>query len=130
MLINEGKKEILEKYLNTYDLYLGLWTSTGLIKDNTYTLDSFKFYELKDLKEYERVLIPKGSWVLGDDLTYTAEDISFIPLYQNWSNIYGYFIASSEDNSGILVSITQYDSPKSLTKTVEVLTITPKIKMV
>lgn len=130
MIINEGKKEILEKYLNAYDLYLGLWTSTGLITSNTFTSDSFKFYELKDLKEYARVLIPRGSWTLGEDLTYTSPDISFTPLYQNWSDIYGYFITSSEDNSGILVSITQYDLPESLIKAVDSLIITPKIKMV
>ena len=92
MLINEGKKEIIEKYLNTYDSYLGLWTSTGLIKDNNFTLSSFSFYELKNLKEYKRILIPKASWILGENLTYTNSEISFTPIYQNWSNIYGYFM--------------------------------------
>ncbi len=130
MLINEGKKEILENYLNTYDLWLGLWTSTGKIRENNFTLSSFNFYELKNLKEYKRIVIPKGTWVLGDDLIYTASDITFSPIYQDWTDIYGYFISSSYDNSGILLSITQYDSSQILTKGIAVLTIQPKIKMV
>lgn len=110
MLIYEGKKKIIETFLNSSDLYLGLWSSpfsTGKIfTGNNLIMKDFSFYEIKDLKEYKRIKVSKSSWVLEDpiNLYYISNSITYTPIQQVWFNISGYFLTTTETgDSGKLI---------------------------
>lgn len=130
MILNEGSRAFLEYYLNNNDCYLGLWSSSGEITSTNFSLTEFAQYELSGLKEYSRVLIPKGTWILIDSTSsiYSLKTCTFSPIYQSWSSIYGYFLSSTSDNSGILLAVYRFADVTTITKGTS-LPITPYIRM-
>lgn len=118
MIINEGKQVILEYYLNNKDLYLGLWSySDNPIYKNTVKLDNIKYFELSNLG-YSRQKISKGNWILdspGARIFKSTIPAEFKAL-ETWNTIYGYFLTTTEDNSGKLLSIIVLNGPLSLLK--------------
>jgi hypothetical protein len=60
---------------------------------------------------YERVTLNRGSWVVTGDTSVYAEQ-TFTASGGNWGNVYGYFIGTSEDNSGKLLFVELFsDGP-------------------
>jgi len=79
-------------------LYLGLYTDSSEPADGA---------ALTDLTEpvgggYARITLTRGtSWTVLVDLAYTAVQ-TFTSSGAAWGNVYGYFVATSADNSGII----------------------------
>ena len=116
VIINEGRLEFLKKFLSERDLYLGLYTQL-----------SPTFNELTALN-YERVFIPKYSWIFGDTefSAYLNFPINF-KAYENISGIKGFFIVDG-------VSRIYTDEFKTVTTGIdlafeEYLTFYPKIRI-
>ena len=114
----EGKNFLLEKYLLSTDLYLGLWSSTtSEFPRLDINLSSWsKVYEIS-FNEYSRKKVSKVNWIYNASLgAYENTEFSFLPQTQNWTNVRGYFITTSNDNTGDLFTLVAFDSAKTFLK--------------
>jgi hypothetical protein len=90
------------------NLYLGLYTNTTEPAENA---------TLSSLTEpsgggYSRIAIACGDdWTLAADQITAAQKV-FYASGAAWGNVYGYFIATSSDNSGKLLAVEHFsDGP-------------------
>lgn len=86
------------------ELYLGIYKNSSEPAEDA-TLASLSEVSGYD---YARKTLTRGSWVLTGGIAEYAEQI-FLASGGNWGNTYGYFIASSSDDSGDLIAIEQFD---------------------
>jgi hypothetical protein len=101
--MDEGENRVLNILLGTTPvdgvLYLGLYRNpTELGEDEG----------LSDIEEpsgsgYARKILTRGMWTIaGDVATYDIQ--TFLAAGGDWGNIWGYFIATSLDNTGKLMA--------------------------
>ena len=127
-LVNEGENHFLEILLGTTNvdsnLYLGLYLNSTEPEETA---------TLADITEptgggYTRIALARGSWTITNDVAIFAQQ-TFKPSGVNWGNTYGYFIANTSDNSGVLIIVEDFtDGPYSVTNKDEVKVI-PQITM-
>jgi hypothetical protein len=103
-------------------LYLGLFKNTSEPAENAV---------LSGLTEpsgygYARIALTRGSWTVLADLASYAEQ-SFTANGGTWGDTYGYFIATSVDNSGKLLAVETFSNgPYNVTDGSNV-KVTPRI---
>ena len=104
----ESSSEILEDYFKGNDTYLGLWQGTTT-PTSAMTLSSLT--EELTGTDYQRIMIPKEDWVAEqiERTIYTNRKYSFNSLASDYT-ISGYFIATTNDNSGVLLEFTKFNT--------------------
>lgn len=107
--MDEGENRVLNILLGATPvqgvLYLGLYRNpTELGEDEG----------LSDIEEpsgsgYARKILTRGIWTItGDVATYEIQ--TFLATGGDWGNIWGYFIATSADNTGKLLATEHLDT--------------------
>lgn len=108
-------------------LYLGLYKNLTELPDDT---------ELSDIIEvsgngYSRKTLTRGEWTIetaaGITSASSAEDV-FFASGGDWGDIYGYFIATTIDNTGTILAVDHFDSYFSI-EDGKGLRVTPIIKL-
>lgn len=130
-LVVDGRIEVLSTFFSTTDLYLGLWTGNTL-PIYTDTLSSFIVPHEFSAADYGRLLLPKEDWIIDETNIWVLphESIVFKPYMSNsWNNISGFFISSTKDNTGFLLSVTTFKQKINLPKNNN-LVITPKLVII
>lgn len=102
-------------------LYLGIY------KDITEPGEDATIVSLTEVSGngYARKTLTRGSWVITGDYAEYAEQ-TFLASGGDWGNTYGYFIATSSDDSGKLMAIEHFDAVKEINDS-KGLKITPKM---
>lgn len=125
-----GKIDILNTFISE-EYYLGLFTNSSSeipTFSPVTSLQNISVLEVDKL-EYERILIESSDWTLDEDSLsiYVTTPISISPKLQDWTNIQGYFLTHTLDNSGYLIYINVYDVKKNLTRNLDTLQIQLRI---
>lgn len=107
-------------------LYLGLYT------DATEPGETDGLADITELEGdgYARMPLTRGSWTVEDDLVsyaqqaFTAEEV--------WEDdVYGYFIATSSDNTGKLLFVEHFsDGPYTISNIGDRILVTPKVSLI
>jgi len=111
-LVLEGRNNIFQSYFQSKDLYVGLWS----IHDINHKV-SFKDISALELvkNEYKRQKIDKTLWSISNGiLSYPT--LTFSSLTQDWTNIKGYFISDTIDNTGNIILAEVYLLPINVAK--------------
>ena len=125
--MNEGEKRVLDILFGSTPpdgtLYL------GLIKNLTEPGEDASLSELTEPSGfgYARKPLTRGQWTIADDIAVYEEQV-FLAVGGDWGNITGYFIGTSLDNSGKLLSLVFFDVAKSV-ENGKGMKITPKIRV-
>jgi len=78
---------------------------------------------------YARITLARGTWAItGDHADYAQQ--TFTAGAGGWANCYGYFIASSSDNSGKLIAVEHFTGGPFNVPDGGSIKITPKITVV
>lgn len=88
----------------------------GLYRD---TLEPPEDVVLTDFDEpygsgYGRKQLTRGQWTRADDLS-TYELQTFLASGGDWGDIYGYFLATTINNTGLCLAICHFDAPFEVT---------------
>jgi hypothetical protein len=124
-LVNEGEHRIADILFGTQavdgELYLGIY------KDAVEPAEDATIASLNEVSGfgYARKTLTRGTWVITDDEAEYAEQ-TFLASGGDWGDTYGYFIATSSDDSGKLMSIEQFASARPI-EDGKGLKITPKM---
>jgi len=112
--VDQGETDVLKVYFSGEQahrgtLYLGLYTN-ATEPDETATL--------ADIVEpsgagYARQAIADSEWSVSGD-TATAVAKTFQASGGSWGDVTGYFIATSADNSGLLLAVEHFDAAKNI----------------
>ncbi|RLB06412.1 MAG: hypothetical protein DRG83_00080 [Deltaproteobacteria bacterium] len=124
---DQGETDVGNIYLknqtqNSY-LYLGLYTNTSEPAESA---------TLSDITEpsgggYSRKQLNPSDWTENPQGTFSQPEQTFTASGADWGNIYGYFIATSSDNTGKLIAVEHFsDGPYNI-KDGHSVKITPKI---
>jgi len=124
--VDEGEHFVADVMFGSQDvppvLYLGLYKVPTSAPAETVTLTDFTE---PSGNGYVRKTLLRGSWsVVGAYAEYAIQ--TFLASGGDWGDIYGYFLATSLDNSGKVLSIVHFDSPMSVVDG-KGIKITPKI---
>lgn len=116
MIITEGKRKIIEYFLNNNDIYLGLWSYQGASQVNTFETHHLKYFELTDKQGYTRQKITKGNWYLKDSIenVYQSTEPVYFRTKELWEDVTGFFLITTADDSGKLLSVIKFSSPGSI----------------
>jgi len=126
--VDEGRHRIIDILFGSQDvdsvLYLGLYTNTS---------EPGAGSDLSGITEpsgggYSRIALNRGSWNIINDYAQYAQQT--FTATADWGNVYGYFIATSSDNSGILLCVEHFSDGPYNVKNEEKVKITPKIKCI
>jgi len=126
--VDEGENRVADILFGTQavdaNLYLGLYVNSAepgesdTLADIEVPDDSGTGYSMKTLA--------RGSWGITDDYAQFAQQ-TFTASGGDWGNIYGYYIATSTDGSGVLLCVETFsDGPYNVTDG-DSIKITPKI---
>ena len=107
--------------------YLGIYTdSTEPGETATLPTQATPITELAAAFGYSRKTLARGSWsITGDHADFAQQ--TFTASGGAWSNCYGYFIASSSDNSGKLLCVEHFSGGPFNVPDTGSIKITPKI---
>lgn len=124
-LVDEGEYRIADILFGTQavdgELYLGIY------KDSSEPGEDATIASLNEVSGfgYARKTLTRGSWVLTGDAAEYAEQV-FLASGGGWGDTYGYFIATSIDDTGKLIAIEQFDAARDI-EDGKGLKITPKM---
>ena len=124
--MDEGKNRVLQILFGSQVvdgvLYLGLY------RDSTEPVEGDGLGDLTEVTStgYARKPLTRGSWIITDDLAEYAQQMW--TAQTNWGNIYGYFLATSADNSGKLLAIDHFETPYDI-QSGKGIKVTPKIQV-
>lgn len=124
-LVNEGEHRIADILFGIQavdgELYLGIY------KDAVEPAEDATIASLNEVSGfgYARKTLTRGTWVITDDEAVYTEQ-TFLASGGDWGDTYGYFIATSSDDSGKLMSIEQFASARPI-EDGKGLKITPKM---
>lgn len=106
--MDEGKTRVLQILLGSQavdgTLYLGLYKNST---EPAETVGLLGLTEVTVGNGYARKALARGSWVVTDDLAEYVQQI-WIAL-SDWGNVYGYFLATTNDDSGKLLAIEHFE---------------------
>ena len=121
---DQGENDCLTKWIkNGYTtLYLGLYENTTEPAENA---------ALTGLTEqsgsgYARIALASAVWTVVND-TVTNLEKTFTASGGDWGNQYGYFIATTSDNTGLLLFVEQFSNGPYDVTNGSTVKITPKI---
>jgi hypothetical protein len=103
-------------------LYLGLYTNstepaeTAVLGDLTVPSGS----------GYATIALTRGTWTITNDLAEYAQQ-EFEAVGGDWGNVYGYYIATSEDLSGVLLFVEQFTDAPFEVNDGDIVRVTPNI---
>lgn len=114
-LVNEGENQIANILFGSTSpwstLYVGLYTNSTEPAEGA----TLSYITEVSGTGYSRKSLIRGDWEVTDDYAiygqqeWTAES--------DWGNVYGYFIATSADNSGYLIFVEHFsDGPYNMTE--------------
>jgi len=111
---DQGETDVLKVYFSGEQahrstLYIGLYTN-ATEPDETATL--------ADIVEpsgsnYARQAIADSEWTVSGS-TATAAAKTFAPNGEDWGTVTGYFLATTGDNTGLLLAVEHFDTGKPL----------------
>jgi hypothetical protein len=108
--VNEGENRVLNILLGATPVdgawYLGLYKN-AVEPDEPVTLTEFTE---PTGYGYARKQLTRGQWSIADDLAAYAQQ-TFLASGGDWGLIYGYFIATTANNSGKVMAICHFDAP-------------------
>jgi len=107
--------------------YMGIYTDAAE-PGETATLPGggVPITELTVQFNYARIPLARGTWVITADHADYAQQ-TFTATGGTWANCYGYFIASSSDNSGKLLAVEHFTGGPFNVPDGGAIKITPKI---
>lgn len=125
--VDEGENRILNILFGSTSvdetLYLGLFTNTT---EPTETAMLANITEPTGAS-YSRKAISRGSWTIDGDLASYAQQV--FSASESWGDIYGYFIATSSDDSGILMQVEAFSAGAyPIENDGDEIKVTPKIR--
>ena len=124
--VDEGENRVADILFGSQavdtTLYLRLYTNTTEPAEDA---------QLTDLTEvsgggYAVKSLSRGSWTITNDEAEYAQQT--FEATEAWGNIYGYYIATSSDNSGKLLAVEHFtNGPYNVQSAGDQIKITPKI---
>jgi hypothetical protein len=130
--VDAGEQQTLEVLFRSTavwaTLYMGIYTdSSEPEEDAGLPTQSNPITELAVQYGYARISLTRGAnWTrTGDYVTYAQQ--TFAASGGSWANCYGYFIATSSDNTGYLLCVEDFPSPPYNVPDGGSIKITPKI---
>lgn len=127
-LCDEGETNLLEVYLANQTLYLGLYM------DNAEPGEADTLTSISEASggDYARKTLAAGiggdpNWTVAGDLGSRPEEVwTFTGAV---GNVYGYFLATSVDDSGKLVAVEHFsDGPYNIQNNGDQIKVTPKVR--
>ncbi|WKZ15427.1 MAG: hypothetical protein QY317_16145 [Candidatus Jettenia caeni] len=121
--VDQGRNDAATKYVKSEysNLYLGLYKNTTEPAQNA-TLASLTE---ESGSGYARIALASADWTVTANVAENLQK-TFTPT-ADWGNVYGYFIATSTDGSGLLLWVEHFSNgPYNLLNGVPV-KITPKV---
>lgn len=130
MWMNEGETDVLEIYLGTRSknasLYLRLYTAPTSAPAENATLGDLTEVSGSGYSPHE---LTQAGWNITNDLAvYTQQVFEAADPSPAWGNVYGYFIATTEDNTGRLIAVNHFDSPYNVQNPGDQIKVTPMIR--
>lgn len=123
-VVDEGEARIADILFGTQavdgELYLGIY------KDSSEPAEDATIASLNEVSgfDYARKTLTRGSWSLtGGEAEYAEQ--TFLASGGGWGITYGYFIATSSDDSGKLIAVEQFSVGRDI-EDGKGLKITPK----
>ena len=112
--VDQGETDVLKVYFSGEQahrttLYLGLYLNATEPAENA---------TLADITEpsgggYARQAIADSEWTVSGNLAQAATK-TFQASGADWGDVTGYFIATSSDNTGILLAVEHFDAAKNI----------------
>jgi len=124
---DEGENDILNVYFSTQAKRTSLWL--GLYLDDPEPAEAAALADLTEPSGngYARVELLQENWTVADDLA-SYPQVTFTATGA-WGNVYGYFIATSQDNSGLLLAVEHFsDGPYNIQNNGDQIKVTPKVR--
>ncbi len=124
-LVNEGETETLEAIKARYaTLYLGLYEDTTEPAE-TATLSTLT--EQAGGSGYARIALAQADWTITVDIMANLQK-TFTAAGADWGNQYGYFIGTTSDNTGKLLTVHHFTNGPFYVADTGSIKITPKIQ--
>lgn len=108
-IYDEGENRIANILLGATPVDGALYL--GLYKDVTEPAETISLSDLSEVSGfgYSRATLSRGIWVITDNEAEYAQQ-TFLASGGDWGDVYGYFIGTTLDNSGILLGIEHFSS--------------------
>ena len=124
--MDEGENRVAEMLFGSQPVYGVLYL--GLYKN---TVEPPETYGISNLTEvtgtgYARKALARGSWVITGGLAEYAQQT--FSASSTWGNVYGYFLATTNDGAAKLLAIEHFDAPYSI-ESGKGVKITPKVQV-
>lgn len=125
-LVDQGENKVATVFFNNTgglaNIYLGLYTNT------TEPAETATLASITEVSGggYARKTLAASGWVVTADIAQFAEQI-FTASGASWLNVYGYFLATSIDGTGLLLFVeTMPNTPYNVPDGGQV-KVTPKV---
>jgi len=108
--MDEGEVDVINKYLQTQDLYIGLFSDPATITEDKVLTD---LIELPlEIGGYDRQLLAMGDWtVVGSVASQPYKTFNFLSN----QTVRGYFITSlGGSGDGLLLAVVYFTTPLSM----------------
>ena len=116
-LVNDGENRIADIIFGATavdsSLYLGLYTNSSEPAEG----DSLSSITVPSgsANGYAAITLSRGSWTVTNDNAAYAQQ-TFTASGGDWGNVYGYYIATSTDGTGVLLFVETFsDGPYNVT---------------
>jgi hypothetical protein len=76
---------------------------------------------------YNRISLNRGNWTILDKVASYAKK-TFLATGE-WGSCYGYFIATSSDNSGVLIGFENFSNGPYFVENEDEIDVTPNINL-
>lgn len=110
---DEGENRILNQIFGALAVD-GAWY-LGLYKNVTEPAEDITLSQFQEPSGfgYARKTLTKGSWTIVADLASYAQQ-TFLASGGDWGNIYGYFLATTSNNTGKVIAVCHFTEPLSV----------------
>lgn len=107
--MDEGELDVISKYLQSYDLYIGLFSNPGTITEDMVLGDLTEL--TVEVGGYTRQLIDKDDWTLvGSIASQPFKTFDFA----SDNTVKGYFITDTSSGAGKVIAVVLFDTPYSM----------------
>ncbi len=108
-LVNEGEHRVADILFGSQAVDSAVYL--GIYQDAVEPAETATIASLSEVSGsgYARKTLTRGTWVITDDYAEYAQQI-FLASGGDWGDCYGYFIATSSDDSGKLLAIEHFAS--------------------
>lgn len=126
---DQGENAVAEDFFNNSpaggysNLYLGLYKNTTEPPENATLSD---IVEPSDTG-YSRIALAQGNWTVTNDTAEYAQQTFTFTNNPGGETIYGYFIATSSDNTGKLLAVEHFSNPFTIQNNGDQIKITVRV---